>query len=116
MSRTINLLRSVQAIVRQLPDLVEVTYFARTGGDTYGAGTIFRARRQPRESGQVSGTGRTEADWMLFADDGQEETVKPARLGKLVDPDGGEWHLLGPVLRSFGDLVYECRGCILAQV
>lgn len=104
----INLLRTLTAIVNQIPDLVTVTYYARTVDDTYAAGVTFDARRGPMMSGDIDGMSRRWATWHLYALDGQ--SVYPTRLGKIVY--GADVWDVAEVLRSYGNLKSDCE-CVL---
>jgi hypothetical protein len=109
----IDLLKSVQAIARGVPDRVRATYHPRSSGDSYGDAVVFDARRGPTRRELVDGLSRTVADWHLFATEQQTVVVKP--LGKVVAPNGEVWHLGGDgsVERKFGDLYFVARGCVL---
>ena len=88
---------SLRSIVRQIPDLVEVTVRNRVYGpanaDTYGLGTKYDARRQPLTSGDVDGRARRVARWCVYAIRDQAPEARPVRLSKIVEADGTEWHV-----------------------
>jgi hypothetical protein len=105
---TINLLRTLTVIVRQIPDRVTVTYAARTADDTYADGVDFDARRGPQMSGDIDGMSRRWATWHLYALDGQ--TVSPTRLGRITH--GSEIWDVAEVVKSYGDLKFDCE-CVL---
>jgi hypothetical protein len=112
----VNLLASVQAIVRGLRglDLQRVTYYGRSAGDAYvSVGTVFDARRKPTTRALIDGLSRTVADWTIFAAEGQPAVVKP--LGKIVAANGEVWHIggEGSVGRRFGDMIFDAQGCVL---
>lgn len=105
---TINLLRTLTAIVNQIPDLKSVTYAARTSDDTYAAGVVFDARREPKSSGDIDGMARRWAMWHLYALDGQ--TVQPTRYGQITH-GSDVWDVISAV-SSYGDLKFDCE-CVL---
>jgi hypothetical protein len=111
----INLLRTLQAITRQIPDLQTVSYKARTTGtgnvDGYDAnGTNFAARHGPITSGDFDGMAKRWCVWHLYATASQ--AVSPKRLGKITDAGGVVWHVLN-VTSSFGGLKHDCE-CVQA--
>lgn len=106
----INLLRTLQAITRQIPDLQTVGYQPRAGGgasaDNYGSTTQFAARHGPITSGDFGGMAKRWCVWHLYATGTQ--TVKPARFGKITDAGGTVWHVLNAT-SSFGGLKHDCE-------
>ena len=105
----INLLRSLTAIVRQIPDKQTVAYRARSSGagnvDGYAAAVNFTARHGPITSGDFDGMEKSWCTWHLYALDGQ--VVSPERLGKITDAAGVVWHVLSAT-SSFGGLKHDC--------
>lgn len=108
-SSGVDLLASLIAIVRQIPDKVTVNYYARSSGDTYGDAVEFEARRQPITSGDISGYSRRPCRWQLYATQGQ--STKPLRLGKIIH-DGITYHIEQVQSRwnddTYGTLIHDC--------
>jgi hypothetical protein len=106
-----DLLKDVRTIVRQMTGLglIKTALLAgRRTGDSFADPVRVPAFRQPQAAAQGSGLPETNASWTLFADDGQEETLKPDPLDKFTVEETGEvWHVTAGRW-SYGDLVYEC--------
>lgn len=108
MPAAVNLVRALQAIVRQLPERVTVTYYPRSTGitsaDNFGTGVEFDAMHGPLVDTDAGGKSRRFTTWHLYATDGQ--TARPARMGKLVDNDGVTWHIMS-VTTLYGELKHD---------
>ena len=105
----ISLLKSLQAMVRQIPDKETVTYAERTPAEDYAAGVNFEARHDPIASVDVNGLAKKWTTWHLYATNSQ--TVTPRRLGRITDASGRKWHVES-ALSSFGGLKHDCV-CVL---
>lgn len=105
---SVNLVKALQAIVRQLPERVTVTYYQRSTGianaDNFDAGVEFDAMHGVITSTDANGKDRRFTTWHLYTTDGQ--TVKPARLGKVVDNDGITWHVMSSN-SMYGELKHD---------
>ena len=101
----INLLTCLQSITRQIPDLVTVTYKARTSGDTYGTGVSWEARRQPLTDGDAGDLAKRWCRWQLYATASQ--STLPGRLGQITDPNGVKFDVHVTQGR-FGNLIWDC--------
>jgi hypothetical protein len=103
-----DLLESLRAIVRQIPDIVTVRYAGRSSGDTFSTDTQeFEARQEPTTSGDVGGLAKRWCRWVLFATGGQ--TARPVRKGKITEPDGTVWHIQNVVQRyGIVPMIFDC--------
>ena len=110
-------LKAIVAGMRLIGAIRTVKYHARSSGvasaDSYDAGVDYEAYRSPMTRADINGESRVVAMWHLYTIAGQ--TVKPARLGKIVDTTdvqaGETWHI-DHVLRMYGDLKHDCF-CVL---
>lgn len=117
-----DLLGSLIAIVRQLPDSQTVQFKNRTSGDTYDTtASPFAARRQPRDNSDFDHRDMNTARWQLYAltspTSQVHQTTKPVRLGKFTDAQSNVWHVQRLSRRwndpTYGDLIFDCE-CVLA--
>lgn len=110
-------LKAIVAGMRALGVIRTVKYHQRTAGtanaDNYDAGVDYDAYRGPMTRADINGESRIVASWHLYGIGGQ--TVKPSRLGKIVDTTdvlaGETWHV-DTALRLYGDLKHDCL-CVL---
>jgi hypothetical protein len=106
-----DLLKDVRTIVRRMNGIGLIktaTLEGRRTGDTFPNSGDHASLPPAAGAAQLPGLPETNASWTLFADDGQEETLKPDPLDRFTVEETGEvWHVTAGRW-SYGDLVFEC--------